>query len=101
MIRLSDQYSPDQVYGFSIENTENKEARIRTTLNYYLAKGLFRFRRGSPGAIELVNELRSFPSNKRKVDGPDALTMAVRELLRLWNMGREEPGDLDDTLLAY
>jgi len=56
-------------------NTVNKATRIRG-LAPYLARGEFRFRRRSPGAALLVEQLKGFPSAKHD-DGPDALAMAL------------------------
>lgn len=57
-------------------NTLNKLVRIRQ-LGKYLATGRIRFKRNSPGALLLVQQLRGFPSCKHD-DGPDALEMLTR-----------------------
>lgn len=59
-----------------IENTVNKLVRIRR-LEPYLSQRRLRFRRGSPGATLLVNQLRDFPIGDHD-DGPDALEMVIR-----------------------
>ncbi len=59
-----------------IENRLNKELRIRL-LGKHLATGSVKFKRGSPGAELLVDQLRDFPLAAHD-DGPDALEMAVR-----------------------
>lgn len=61
----------------AIHNTEHKRTRIRARLTPYLARGEFRFKRGSAGAKLLVDQTRAFPIEKHD-DGPDALEMAVR-----------------------
>jgi predicted phage terminase large subunit-like protein len=66
-----------------IHNQENKRTRIRQTLTPYLAQGVFRFKRGSPGAALLVEQLKGFPTVKHD-DGPDALEMAVRLIQHLF-----------------
>lgn len=60
-----------------ITNTENKRTRIRATLTPFLARGDFKFKRGSRGARLLVEQLRGFPLGQHD-DGPDALEMGVR-----------------------
>lgn len=54
----------------------NKLVRIRR-LGKWLATGRIKFRRGSPGSLLLVQQLRGFPSCKHD-DGPDALEMLTR-----------------------
>lgn len=71
-----------------INNSENKEMRIRT-LTPYLAQGQLRFKRGSRGSETLVRQLRDFPMADHD-DGPDALEMAIRLGVQLWN-GRQAP----------
>jgi predicted phage terminase large subunit-like protein len=61
---------------FPIDNRVNKEVRIRR-LGAYLARGLIRFKGGSPGSELLVQQLREFPESDHD-DGPDALEMAIR-----------------------
>jgi predicted phage terminase large subunit-like protein len=82
-VRLAKQmgitYMP--IYAINHGPTDHKEVRIRT-LGPYLAQGQFRFRRSSPGARLLVQQLQDFPTGG-KVDGPDALQMAVKMLRHL------------------
>jgi len=59
-----------------------KVPRIALGLTPYLARGEFRFKRRSPGARLLVEQMRGFPSTKYR-DGPDALEMAVRTIREL------------------
>jgi len=60
-----------------ITHTENKVMRI-DRLAPILEGGYLRFRRGSPGARILVQQLRNFSHPPiDKVDGPDALEMLV------------------------
>lgn len=73
---------------FGIDNRVNKEVRIRR-LGPYLHQHSFRFRGGSKGAKLLVQQLRDFPAGAHD-DGPDALEMALRTLIDLWN-GRNRP----------
>jgi predicted phage terminase large subunit-like protein len=67
-------------------NTVNKQVRIRR-LGPYLARGEIRFR-NTPGTRLLVDQLREFPEGKHD-DGPDALEMALRVMIDLWN-GRQQ-----------
>lgn len=60
------------------QNMVKKDVRIRT-LGHILQARKIRFRRDSPGAQTLVNQLREFPMGEHD-DGPDALEMAVRLL---------------------
>lgn len=66
----------------SILNHENKDVRIRS-LGPLLAQKKLRFRRGSPGAKLLVQQMRDFGSPNCGKDGPDALEMAIRLALKL------------------
>jgi len=59
-----------------LRNFTNKTVRIRR-LGPLLASGRLRFKRGSPGAALLVEQLSEFPIADHD-DGPDALEMAVR-----------------------
>jgi predicted phage terminase large subunit-like protein len=59
-----------------LENHVNKLVRIRR-LGPYLAGRRLRFKTGSPGTRELVEQLQQFPIGDHD-DGPDALEMAVR-----------------------
>jgi hypothetical protein len=72
----------------AIFNRIDKRARIRGTITPYLARGEFRFRRNSPGARLLVEQLRGFPIAKYD-DGPDALEMAVSLTRQLFQGGGE------------
>ncbi|QDU86949.1 Terminase-like family protein [Pirellulimonas nuda] len=78
-----------------IENHTNKLVRIRR-LGPYLAQGRLRFKRHSPGARLLVDQLRDFPLGAHD-DGPDALEMAVRLAEDLWR-GRHTDDGLGDRL---
>jgi predicted phage terminase large subunit-like protein len=60
----------------TIANYTSKQVRIRR-IAPYLALGGIRFRRHSPGAQLLVEQLRDFPLGTHD-DGPDALEMAIR-----------------------
>lgn len=59
-----------------IHNSIKKEVRIRA-LTTLLSRRLLRFKRGSPGAALLVDQMRDFPLGDHD-DGPDALEQAVR-----------------------
>ena len=63
-------------------NTINKDVRIRR-IGPYLANRNIRFRR-SEGSRLLVAQLREFPLGKFD-DGPDALEMALRAMIGIWN----------------
>lgn len=65
-----------------IDNRTNKQTRIRR-LGPYLSQRRLRFRRGSPGAALLVDQLRDFPLAAHD-DGPDALEMALSLAEDLW-----------------
>jgi predicted phage terminase large subunit-like protein len=60
----------------TVNSREKKITRIRAELTPYLARGEFRFRRGSRGASLLVEQLKCFPVDKHD-DGPDALAGAI------------------------
>jgi PBSX family phage terminase large subunit len=66
-------------------NTINKDVRIRR-LGPHLANHTIRFRR-SEGSRLLVAQLREFPLGKFD-DGPDALEMALRSMISIWNNRR-------------
>jgi len=74
---------------YGIDNRINKVVRIRGGLTPYLSRGQIRFKRGSPGARLLVEQLRGFPVAKHE-DGPDALEMAVRQMRHVFNHGVED-----------
>jgi predicted phage terminase large subunit-like protein len=59
-----------------IDSRVNKDVRIRR-IGPVLHVGKIRFKKGSPGAVMLVEQLREFP-NAEHDDGPDALEMAMR-----------------------
>jgi predicted phage terminase large subunit-like protein len=59
-----------------IDNTVNKEVRIRR-LTTYLAQRKLRFKRRSPGTLLLVQQLRDFPVGDHD-DGPDSLEQGIR-----------------------
>src|SRR5262245_9652204 len=61
---------------YGINNTENKQVRIRR-LTPYLSQRQLRFKARSPGTLLLVQQLKDFPQGDHD-DGPDALEMAVR-----------------------
>ncbi|TWT85581.1 Terminase-like family protein [Posidoniimonas polymericola] len=68
-----------------IHNHTSKAMRIRR-LGPYLSQRRLRFRRGSPGARLLVEQLQDFPLASHD-DGPDALEMAVRLAEEIWQSG--------------
>lgn len=69
-----------------IDNTTNKGMRIRR-VGPYLSQRRIRFRRRSPGAAMLVQQLRDFPIGDHD-DGPDSLDMAIQAAVSLWNKTR-------------
>jgi predicted phage terminase large subunit-like protein len=73
---------------YTIPNHINKEVRIRR-LGTYLSQRKFRFKSRSPGTMLLVQQLRDFPVGDHD-DGPDALEMALRLAIEMWN-GRFAP----------
>lgn len=66
-----------------INNSVRKDIRIRR-LGKYLARKNIRFKRGSPGTLLLVNQLKDFPNGDHD-DGPDAAEMALRLAIWLFN----------------
>jgi predicted phage terminase large subunit-like protein len=66
-----------------LNNQTNKQVRIRR-LGSYLAQRKLRFKSHSPGTALLVQQLRDFPVGDHD-DGPDALEMALRLMIELWN----------------
>lgn len=69
-----------------IVNTVNKDIRIRR-IGFYLENDLLRFKRGSKGTALLVQQLRDFPVGDHD-DGPDALEMAIRKVVEMYNTKR-------------
>lgn len=67
---------------YKITNTVSKVLRIRR-LTSYITSGAFRFR-NNPSTRLLVRQLEEFPIGAHD-DGPDALEMALRLALELWN----------------
>jgi predicted phage terminase large subunit-like protein len=65
-----------------LNNTTKKEVRIRR-LSTYLAQKLFRFKR-TPGTELLVQQMKDFPNGTHD-DGPDALEMALRVAIQVFN----------------
>lgn len=68
---------------FGLDNRVNKLVRIRR-LGPYLSKKRFRFKTNSPGTRLLVNQLKDFPVGDHD-DGPDALEMALRLAIQIYN----------------
>jgi predicted phage terminase large subunit-like protein len=68
---------------YSVNNQVNKQVRIRR-LGTYLAQRKLRFKARSGGTALLVEQLRDFPVGEHD-DGPDALEMALRLMIELWN----------------
>jgi predicted phage terminase large subunit-like protein len=68
---------------YTIPNNVNKEVRIRR-LGTYLAQRKLRFKTRSPGTSLLVEQMKDFPVGNHD-DGPDALEMALRLTIDLWN----------------
>lgn len=67
----------------TVVNTVNKLVRIRR-LTPYLSRRAIRFKAGSKGTRLLVQQLRDFPCGMHD-DGPDALEMALRLAIELFN----------------
>ena len=65
------------------DNYVAKEVRIRR-LTATLAKRRLRFKARSPGTARLVQQLKDFPVGDHD-DGPDALEMARRRAVELFN----------------
>lgn len=74
---------------YGINNVEDKEVRIRSTLTPFLAQGRLRFNSESEGAKLLVGQMRDFPVGKYR-DGCDALQMAV--VMCDWLLGHKPGG---------
>lgn len=64
-------------------NSVSKQVRIRR-LGPFLAQHNFRFRTPSHGCKTIVEQLRDFPTAVHD-DGPDALEMALRVMIEMWN----------------
>jgi predicted phage terminase large subunit-like protein len=75
------------IYG--LNNQTNKQVRIRR-LGPYLSQRKLRFKSRSPGTGLLVQQLKDFPVGDHD-DGPDALEMALRLSITLWNGRIERP----------
>jgi predicted phage terminase large subunit-like protein len=67
---------------FGLDNMVNKQVRIR--LGPYLSQRKLRFKSRSPGTALLVEQMKDFPVGDHD-DGPDALEMALRLIIELWN----------------
>lgn len=72
-----------------LDNTAPKPVRIRR-LTPSLSQRRMRFKARSPGTTLLVQQLRDFPNSDHD-DGPDALEMARRVAIEVWN-GRQQKG---------
>jgi predicted phage terminase large subunit-like protein len=68
---------------YGLNNQVNKQVRIRR-LGTYLSQRKLRFKARSGGTALLVEQLRDFPVGEHD-DGPDALEMALRLMIHLWN----------------
>lgn len=88
-IRQAAERSRVDLHITGLDNTTGKQVRIRR-LTPYLAQRRLRFKARSPGTQLLVQQLRDFPQGDHD-DGPDALEMAVRLAIELWN-GRQARG---------
>jgi predicted phage terminase large subunit-like protein len=82
---------------WEITNSSAKAVRIRR-LGPYLSQRRVRFKRGSPGAKLLVDQLRDFPISAHD-DGPDALEMALRLAEEAWRT-RDRNDGLGERLIA-
>jgi hypothetical protein len=67
----------------ALDNQVNKRVRIRR-IGTFLAQRKLRFKARSGGTALLADQLRDFPVGEHD-DGPDALEMALRLLIELWN----------------
>lgn len=72
---------------YCLNNTTNKQVRIRR-LGPYLSQKQLRFKTRSPGTALLIQQLRDFPVGDHD-DGPDALEMALRLAIELYNGRRQ------------
>jgi predicted phage terminase large subunit-like protein len=72
---------------YTVNNDTPKPVRIRR-LGTHLAQRKLRFKSRSPGTALLVDQMKDFPVGEHD-DGPDALEMAIRLSIELWN-GRIE-----------
>jgi predicted phage terminase large subunit-like protein len=68
---------------YGLNNLTNKQVRIRR-LGPYLAQRKLRFKSRSPGTALLIQQMKDFPVGDHD-DGPDALEMALRLMIELWN----------------
>jgi predicted phage terminase large subunit-like protein len=89
-VMLADQVADESAAGgfmlpvWPLYNMSHKQTRIRATLTPYLSRHEIRFKRNSPGAALLVEQLRGFPSCKYD-DGPDALEICVSVMRQLFD----------------
>ena len=74
---------------YGVNNQTNKQVRIRR-LGPYLSQRKLRFKSRSPGTGLLVQQLKDFPVGDHD-DGPDALEMALRLSIHLWNGRFQQP----------
>ena len=68
---------------FLVDNRVKKEIRIER-LGEYFEQRILRLKGGSTGARILAEQLMTFPNGEHD-DFPDALEMALRTMIRLWN----------------
>ena len=68
---------------YGLNNMTNKQVRIRR-LGPYLAQRKLRFKSRSPATALLIQQMKDFPVGDHD-DGPDALEMALRLMIELWN----------------
>jgi len=66
-----------------VQNLQNKETRIISTLAYLIEHGKLKFIRGHSDQDLLIEQLIYILSKTVNDDGPDALEMVVRELQKL------------------
>lgn len=81
---------------YAIYNHTPKQVRIRR-LGPLLSQKRLKFRRGSPGVLLMLAQMRDFPDKNAHDDGPDALEMAYRLACQILggDGGREpEPGSV-------
>jgi predicted phage terminase large subunit-like protein len=74
---------------YGLNNMTNKQVRIRR-LGPYLAQRKLRFKSRSPATALLIQQMKDFPVGDHD-DGPDALEMALRLMIELWNGRFQEP----------
>jgi hypothetical protein len=82
---------------YAINNNTAKVVRIRK-LGPLLGQKRLRFKRGSPGTLLTVSQMRDFPDQHAHDDGPDAVEMAYRLACQL--LAGDDDDDAEEQVTA-